>query len=229
MNAAPQPVRATSLADGGSAAAMATDAAVRHRRRQRRRRRLRIVLVLVAALAVWSYASCTSAVVPPRDPDDPIDVYLLADALHYGLVLPRDAHTFVEYGYGDWGWYALGHDSWYHVFDTMLWPTQGALGRRDIDVGAGGVREQFPSGSLHTVRVARARAAALLADLDERFAAARASERWNGRYGLWFVHHDRGFWLLHNCTDATASWLEALGCDVGFALVRGGLRLAASD
>ena len=52
-----------------------------------------------------------------------------------GVVVP-DGQTpqqrYLEYGFGDWDYYALEHNAWYLIFDTVLWSTQGALSRREF-------------------------------------------------------------------------------------------------
>lgn len=62
-----------------------------------------------ATLLAW-LVGCTSTVTPPAQVGNPTAVLLIRDAMHRGLLLPND-EGFVEFGFGDWGWYALGNDA----------------------------------------------------------------------------------------------------------------------
>ena len=103
--------------------------------RPHRRWRRRLLLTLVG-LALLPVLCCTSTVTPPPPPADPTTIFLLSEALHTGVVLPPDPPDdpggYVEFGFGDWSWYALGNEQWYNAFATVLWPTQGTLGRREF-------------------------------------------------------------------------------------------------
>ena len=78
-----------------------------------RRRRARIGIgVLAVALALLFWTSCVSTVAPPARLDDPVTVRLLSTGRHAGVLLPCSDGRVVEYGYGDWGWYALGQNEW---------------------------------------------------------------------------------------------------------------------
>src|SRR5690606_655289 len=74
------------------------------------------MLLALAGLLV----SCTSTIVPPAEVIDPVTVFVLSEAMHTGIVLPPDPgcsgnpHEYVEFGFGDWSWYALGNAAWYN-------------------------------------------------------------------------------------------------------------------
>jgi hypothetical protein len=186
------------------------------------------VLAAVACAAVFAAFGCTSTVTPPPAPEDPQAVYLLQDDRHVGLLLPRAPGRVVEYGFGDWDWYAMERDAWYNVFDTVLWPTQGTLCRRELAAhGAADLRARLPWATVHEFAVERARAGALLLDLDAQFAAHADELHHSARYGMDFVPHDDGYWLFHNCNDVLADWLRRLGCEVSWVPVRLGLAVTA--
>ncbi|MBL9076082.1 MAG: DUF2459 domain-containing protein [Planctomycetes bacterium] len=185
-------------------------------------------LLLLAAAPI---VGCSSTVRPPPTPADPVRVFLLSEALHTGLVLPPDQgagnQEFVEFGFGDWNWYALGNDAWYNVFATVLWPTQGGLGRRTF--GARTEAELLQGvtwAELAPVTVERGKAAALRAQLQATFEQRLADAVWQPRYSFRFVPSDDSYWFGHNCADAATTWLRALDCSVGGALLRTGLRVA---
>ncbi len=177
-------------------------------------------LALAIALPIC-LNSCVSTITPPENPPNPCTAYLLQEAKHVAIVLPDFEGGFVEYGFGDWDWYALIHNRWYHVFDTVLWPTRGCLGRRTHQ--AASLKKLREKGALHAITVTDTDARALLSSLNQRFNRNRATEIHNTSYHLHFVQDDDSFWFARNCHDAVAEWMEELGCRVSRAPVRLGL------
>lgn len=171
---------------------------------------------------------CTSTITPPPAPRDPVSVFLVLDDRHRGVVMQDAAGTgMVEFGYGDWDWYAQNHDAWYDVFDTILWPTTGTIGRRPTDATSGqDLRARYPWIELHEFAVERDAMVALRGDLESRFAARASEQHYNARYRMTFVPVDDGYWCLFNCNDAVADWLERLGCSVSWVPIRIGLQVA---
>ncbi|MHC4852972.1 MAG: DUF2459 domain-containing protein [Planctomycetota bacterium] len=179
--------------------------------------------VLLGLLVFPVVTSCVSVVRPPSSPEDPATTYLLMDDRHRGLLLPRAEGGFVEYGFGDWDWYANSHDSWYHVFDTVLWPTQGTLCRRFTSARNGAeLRQQFYWMQLFEIVAARSDMESLRKDLAHTYSSCLSArgEVHNTRYRMSFVRHDDSYWFLHNCNDAVATWLEQLGCSVSWVPIR---------
>lgn len=192
-----------------------------------------------ANLCAALLTGCTALVRPPTAPSRPTTIYLLQEAMHVGLVLtapvPNDARAsaphYVEYGFGDWSWYALGADAWYDVFATVLWPTAGTLCRR--------VYAATDDRELHAVAAATGRTLAplvvdeelvraLVADLDSAFAAApEHAER--ADLGMAFARVGAGYWFPHTCADVAADWLLQLQCDVGWAPIRAALAVTGPE
>lgn len=200
--------------------------------RRRRRRRVALAVLLLWGLTFLMFG-CTSTVYPPKAPEDPVEVFLLGDAMHTGVVLPPDPlasgnpDQYVEFGFGDWGWYALGQDSWYHSFATMLWPTQATLSRRTFGAStAKELRQRAFWTELSVVLVDRQRANELRSSLQKQFDAARKHVVVNPSYGMKFVPIERSYWLPNNCADIAAQWFEALGCEVGWCPLRFSLAVA---
>jgi hypothetical protein len=139
---------------------------------------------------------------------------VLATGLHSGLLLPCGEGRVVEYGYGEWGWYARDESGWWRAPVIALVPSQGAIGRRylrEADLEAMG--RKYGGGTIAPVRVPRAAAAELLAKLDAEFAAG-GEPYLNVAYDMTFVRCPERFHLFHECHDETAAWLRELGCDV---------------
>jgi hypothetical protein len=199
---------------------------------QRRRRRRRVLAaVLLVALLLPFVVGCTSTVTPPATPADPVRVFLLQEAMHTGLVLPPAEHSpgdaeYVEFGFGDWSWYALGHDAWYHAFATVLWPTQGGLGRRTFGARtAAELQLAVTWAKLSPIDVSATKAAALRRRLQAEFDAHVEAAVLRQDLGFRFVPVDQSYWLPHNCADAATDWLRELDCKVTGALLRTSLCL----
>ena len=202
-----------------------TAAAVAAPRHARRRRRWALGIAAIAALGLLSLG-CTSTITPPREPAHPTTVYLLREAMHSGLVLPPSPGSpdYVEYGFGDWGWFALGHDAWYHVFATVLWPTAGALARRTFAAANDSeLRARVTWAELQALTVDGDLVARLRAELQQRFEAGLAHAVRRADLGWTFVPMDRGYWFGNTCADVAAEWFVALGCEVSWVPIRASL------
>lgn len=187
--------------------------------------RLRVVGILVILLIVVGWAfGCTSTAEPPVDVDRPVTVYVTSEAYHKGILLPVTEGRWVEYGFGEYEWYALGRDAWYRLFPTLLWPTSGALGRRYISGRSrADLQESAPGRELERIDADHERVAALRTLLDRRF---RAGDREHHSYQYDLTFRARGhYWLFNNCHDEAANWLDELGCDVSWVPVRAGLEV----
>lgn len=189
---------------------------------------MRTLLAGLAAALLLS--GCTSIVVRPRNPEDPVQTYLVMEAMHKGVILPCADGSYVEYGYGDWDWFALNCNRWYHVFDTILWPTQGALGKRKVTGRThSSIVRAYPLGRVIPIRAAREKAGKLLKDLEARHEAKTETLHRNALSGFDFVMDESSYWFLNNCNDVAADWLRRLGCRVSPAVIRGGLAVREED
>jgi hypothetical protein len=188
------------------------------------------------ALLALAGASCASLVTAPSGVADPVSVFVLKEALHTGLVLPPTPDAagspehYVEFGFGDWAFYALGDDGASGAVPAVLWPTRGALGRRSFAVSDdAALLREVAWADLTPVVVSRARAAALRRELQEAFDGARKQVIVDRRSGVKFVPSDQGYWWPNTCADVAAGWLEELGCEVAWAPVRASLYVAPRD
>ncbi len=183
-------------------------------------------IVLAVALPL---GSCTSLVFAPEHVEKPTTVYVLREALHVGIVAPDpvDAPTrYVEYGYGDWAWYALGQESWWRVFPTVLWSTQSTLCRRVWPAGDEQALARLLAQrgcEVDAVQVESARVAEFARGMEQQFADGAEARRDELR--MEFVKTDGSYWFGNTCADVAAEWCEQLGCDVGWVLIRGSLRV----
>lgn len=167
-------------------------------------------------------AGCAAVVVPPSSVRDPVTVFVLREAMHVGLVLP-DAGGYVEFGFGDYDWYALGQDRINDVAATVLWPTAGTLARRSWRAGDEATLLAMAwYCELRPVVVERVEAQRLAAQLQAQFAAGGRPLGHAGSEQL-CQPCAADYWLFWNCYDAAAEWLRQLGCRVGRPLLCTGI------
>jgi hypothetical protein len=196
--------------------------------RRRWSRRLGLGLVL-AVTVTWGVAGCTAVVTPPRDVVDGVQVYVLLDDQHRGLVLPDAEVGQVEYGFGEWWWYALREDAWHDTCRAVLWPTRSTLGRRPTHAtDLVSLRQRFHWMQVHPIRVDRDKATALREELAKAYAAGHGEEVYNSLYGFHFVPHADSYWAFHNCNDKVAEWLRTLGCEISWVPICLGIEIEAS-
>jgi hypothetical protein len=160
--------------------------------------------------------------VPPERSSDDVEVLLVDEAWHKGLVLRSTDGALVEWGFGAYGWYALERNEWYHVLGTVLWPVGGTLSRRAWSPEERGRRA---AEDVHAFHAPRARVEALARALQAEFDAASGAPHWSEPQQTHFARSDTSYWMFHDCHDQTAEWLEGLGCTVEPALVRTGIRM----
>lgn len=152
---------------------------------------------------------------------------LVTEGRHSGLLLPCGGGRIVEYGYGEWNWYALAKDDWWRAPMTVLWPNPGTLGRRyfrEAEVAA--MEDSFGAGRVGSFDADRAAVERLRERLDAEFASGGAAHH-SDLYRMDFVPHPSRFWFGHDCHDEVAAWLRELGCSVTMAPIR--TRLAVRD
>ena len=199
------------------------------RRPSRSRRVARAALLLLLLVLLFLFLRRRSEVRPPPPTSDTVVVRLLAAGLHSGLLLPCGGGNVVEYGYGEWGWYARDESAWWRAPRIVLVPSQGAIGRRYLreeDLAATGGK--YGGATLVSIRVPRAAAEALVARLDLEFETGGEPYH-NQLYDMDFVTCPERFHLLHECHDATAEWLRELGCEVDASPIRVGLTVVPRD
>ena len=193
----------------------------------RSRRKWRRALLGIAVVGGLQLSfGCTSTITPPANVTDPVTVFVLREAMHNGIVLPpcRAGDEYVEFGFGDWSWFALGNDEWYHAFATVLWPTQGTLGRRTFGAHtADQLLAHVTWAELSPVVVSRDKAGALRDRLQHEHDARIGEAVQRRDLGWTFVPYDQSYWFAVNCADVCADRFRELDCAVGWVPIRTGL------
>lgn len=164
---------------------------------------------------------CTTVVTPPATVSEPATVYLAHyEQYHTSLVIPTGSSA-VEYTYGDWDLFARARRNPWTIFVGMTFPTQGALGRREVgfdgnDTTALQRRLAITDDcrNISVFSVEQEKLDALLAALETAYESARASEVYNPGFQLTFVESPHPYAIWHTCNHALATWLEELDCSV---------------
>ncbi|MEX2125294.1 MAG: hypothetical protein WD795_15485 [Woeseia sp.] len=135
---------------------------------------------------------------------------------HTRLAFGLPDGEFVEYGYGEWRWYARMEDQWWRAPAVLFWPTQGTLGRREWRGPGAEARllDEYDGLIVLDVPAEARKVDALVAELDRAF-DSRSEQRVRNRiYGLDFVPYDRPYWVFNNSNHAVKDWLQELGYEV---------------
>ncbi len=173
----------------------------------------------IVAIAFVALASgCTSVIIPPVDPEDPVSVFVLDHGRHSSLVLPDEDGGSIRYSYGDWDYYALNRTGLGSGLRALLWPTPAALGRQRLTEAADADNMhrllRVTVVQSHELKVATAAVRKLRDELGSRFEAAADSLHYSAAYDVYFVHHAEPYTFGYNSNRMVARWLEQLGCTV---------------
>jgi hypothetical protein len=155
---------------------------------------------------------------------DPVTIYVADYGRHSSIILPTGGPNLMEYTYGDWVLYAQDHYTWYLGFTKLLLGEKAALGRRTIEFvdNEQYMRMRVWAKRLIKIEVERDKAAGLLRELEEVYNSRIETQVFNEPVLTYFVRHDSTYWLMNNCNQVTARWLEKLGCRVRGAPILSG-------
>lgn len=172
-----------------------------------------IALVCAGAIA---FSGCVNTIHAPGEPAEARMLYLLDLGRHTRVAFGRGNGEFVEYGYGEWLWYAKGEDGWWRVPSVILWPGRGTLGRHEWrgPLAKKRLLRKYAGLEVLALPAEEDRVAALVGELDRAFQDRAEELVRNERYGLDFVPYGRDYWLFHNSNHAVKDWLEAVGYEV---------------
>ncbi|MEO1534381.1 MAG: hypothetical protein AAFS11_02305, partial [Planctomycetota bacterium] len=188
--------------------------------------RVLVTVCCMGCLAVL--AGCRFSITPPASPADPVTVYLVDYGDTSRVWLPAaEPGSFVEWGYGDWRWYANDKKSLLYGAVIFIWPTDGAIARREwagspwASTERDRPRDEIDGYAtwVYELPVERSASDALLASLQARYDAQIETQIYNERRETWFVRDDTSYWLGHQSSSVMADWLEELGADAsGFTV-----------
>ncbi|QOC21703.1 hypothetical protein IC757_11705 [Wenzhouxiangella sp. AB-CW3] len=175
------------------------------------------LLLIVSGILL---AGCVGTVTQPDATtfDQSRSAYLLDHGRHSTLVLTREDDSMVRYLYGEWRWYALQETGFFRVWPTLFFPTQAALGRKELagppDEAA--IRRQVPVviREIHELAAESEHIDALDRKLEQRFNDNIDTLHYNPNYDLEFVHDPVDYTVFYNSNHVVADWLRELGIEV---------------
>lgn len=174
-----------------------------------------------AAMLVFMLAApcgCATTVTPPVGIEEPARVALLDHGRHATLLVETPSGNMIRYAYGEWGWYALRDAGIAEGSRALLWPTQGALGRRSLpgpltpEQARRAVSAVFEDAIFMEAEAAKRDR--LIARLDAIFLENIDTLTFNAAWDLAFVHHPAPYSAWRNSNHAVARWLEELRAGV---------------
>ena len=159
---------------------------------------------------------CAWRVAMPEEVSRPKPVVLTDYGRHTRLALPTGEPGMVEYGFGNWHYYALGERGPVSSFRAIVGIGPATLARRRLP--------PFEDTDAFFHLVGGRRSVVLMAE-EDRIRDLRESlegtwrenlgpERFHARDDLGFVRYDTTYHLFRNSNHRTADWLERLGCEI---------------
>lgn len=180
-------------------------------------------VLLVALLGLLG--GCSWTVVPPQAVSEPRTVFVNQYGWHTRLALPApDSRGYIEYGIGDWRYYAQGERGLLSGFQALFSSEATALSRRELPpVGEEDAQSRF--GSLHSaaLEAPQERVAELRRDLEATWEANPTPTLAHG--GQRFRKIDRRYGLFSNSNHQTAEWLRRIGSEVRGVTILGDFRV----
>lgn len=176
--------------------------------------RTRLFRAITIGLLLAVLSGCSWQVVPPEPTASSQTVFVSVYGRHTRLALPaRDEPHYIEYGFGDWRYYALVERSWPSGLRALFLSGASTLSRQEL------AAPQNPDDTPHfgsqrtaVLSVPDSNVTALRDELEATWAAADGRER--VRNGHTFREIDRPYGLINNSNRQTARWLEQLDCTV---------------
>jgi hypothetical protein len=185
---------------------------------------LQIIKLGLSALAGVIATGCTWQVVPPVEVEQPAHIYVSEYGRHTRLALPRAAsevaepRQMIEYGFGDWDYYALEQRGPRSALRALFRSRASALSRREVGyqpdpelfrrANFANYAVRFTVGQAE-IDVLRTRLELQWDELGRKHATVRRSDE-----NIFLRRSDTPYHLLRNSNRQTAEWLRELGCDV---------------
>jgi hypothetical protein len=143
-------------------------------------------------------------------------VFISQYGMHSRVAVPIDQTRMVEYGYGDWRYYAEGEKGPWRGLVAIATPTDAALGKRSLSLTRNSDTFRLSAGADRSERleVEQGRVNQLLGHLEGRYQANIDSEIQPANSLFSFVKDALPYHLSHNSNHQAADWLRRLGCEV---------------
>lgn len=177
-----------------------------------------VIALVITAIGLWG---CTTTIIPPSADyvaENPVYVHIADYGRHSSIMLPLDGDDgrMVEYGFGEWRFFALNEEGVGGVARALFVSSDGTISRRYVSgpFTAEHLQGMLLFDHLYSIRVHRDDAINLREKLDRRYKEHIDSEIYNARSRLHFVKVDEQYTLSNNCNPVLARWLKQLRCEI---------------
>ncbi len=157
--------------------------------------------------------ACTWTIIPPEPTAEPATVYLSVYGRHTRLALPNVSGNYVEYGFGDWRFYAEEKRNLLTGFQALFFSSGATLSRRELpEPESDNLRRHFSSLRTQAIEVPSHLSDQLRDDLMLAWEEAGGEQIDQGY--LSFRRTPEYYSLFNNSNHQTARWLEQMQCDI---------------
>ena len=182
--------------------------------------------LLILLLTIPLLQACTWTIIPPEPTVDPTTVYISVYGRHTRLALPDGPGQLVEYGFGDWRYYAEAERNLFTGAQALFFSSGATLSRRELtDPNTAELSRHFFSNRTEAIEVPGDLASQLHEALLLAWEAGEGEEIRQG--SLVFRQSPQRYSLFHNSNHQTAFWLEQLQCEVRGAPFWSNFRVAS--
>jgi len=179
---------------------------------------LKHVFTLALSMLSALLGACTTVIVPPAAPIQPVSVFVLDHGRHSSLVLPSGDGGALRYSYGDWDYYVLDDTGIVSSLRALFLPSPAALGRQYLAAPPDRATMQAQTGlevtETHEILVEAHAMQDLRDELGSLFDQGRSTLYSSPVANAYFVHHPAPYSARHNSNQVVARWLEQLGCTI---------------
>lgn len=172
--------------------------------------------------------ACTWTIIPPEPTADSTTVYISVYGRHTRLALPDGPGQYVEYGFGDWRYYAEAERNFFTGAQALFFSSGATLSRRElVEPNTADLSRHFFSNRTEAIEVPGDQASQLHKELLHAWEAGSGEAIRQG--ALVFRQTPQRYSLLHNSNHQTAHWLKQLQCEVRGAPFWSNFRVVASS
>jgi hypothetical protein len=176
------------------------------------------MFAVVLSMLSLLLGACTTTIIPPAAPIQPVSVFVLDHGRHSSLVLPAEDGGALRYSYGDWGYYVLDDTGIMSSLRALFLPSPAALGRQYLAAPPDRATMQAQTGlevtATHEILVEAHAMQGLRDELASLFDQGRNTRYPGPVANAYFVHHPAPYSARHNSNQVVARWLEQLGCTI---------------
>lgn len=151
---------------------------------------------------------------PPicQGPTEAVYILQYSTWAHHSLAFYRDQQL-IEFTYGDWALFALDQRDIFTAITHMLWPTQGALGRKTVLWQPNTPLQPHFTNCIDIVpfEAEQTKVDKLYHMLCTAFQKQQAKQVFHPHDAVYFVPFHIPYALWSNCNHVLALWLRALG------------------